>query len=64
MPVSASIQTRTMMMAAVMLECLSRFAPYVALFHERLVGDTADRAEAEGDGVTEALVKVGLRMWF
>lgn len=41
-----------------------QFAPYIGIHHERLFGDTADYAEAEGHGDTETRWVLGLRAWF
>ena len=39
-----------------------RFAPYIGISHERLFGDTADRADA--DHVRDTRWVAGVRMWF
>ncbi len=45
-------------------EIRREFAPYIGIHHERLFGDTADYAEAEGHGDTETRWVIGLRAWF
>lgn len=54
--IGASIQLR--------YEITRKFAPYVELNHERLLGDTADIAEAAGHDTEETTVRLGVRAWF
>lgn len=45
-------------------EITRKFAPYVEIAYERRLGETASLARADGEGVDETLVKLGLRTWF
>lgn len=45
-------------------EIRPEFAPYVGVFHERSVGDTADFARAAGEDVRDTRFVAGVRAWF
>ena len=45
-------------------EVTRKFAPYVDLVIERALGETAQRARAEGEDVEETTLRAGLRFWF
>jgi len=45
-------------------EITRQFAPYVGVNYERLLGDTADIAEAAGEDTSETQLVAGLRFWF
>ncbi|SNS42960.1 copper resistance protein B [Sphingomonas laterariae] len=45
-------------------EFVREFAPYVGVEYERKIGDTADFARAEGEGVGGWRALIGLRAWF
>jgi len=45
-------------------EIRREFAPYIGVTWQRLYGDTADLAEAEGEDVETTAVVAGVRMWF
>jgi len=45
-------------------EVTRMFAPYVGVFWERKLGDTADYARAEGDKASSVSALAGLRVWF
>ena len=45
-------------------EVRPEFAPYVGLFHERSVGDTADFARAAGEDARDTRFVAGVRAWF
>ena len=45
-------------------EISRKFAPYVGINHEQLLGDTADIAEAAGEETGETQLVAGLRFWF
>ena len=40
------------------------FSPYVGVVHERMYGDTADLAKAEGGGTEDWFAVVGARISF
>ncbi|MDO8721541.1 MAG: copper resistance protein B [Syntrophales bacterium] len=41
-----------------------KFAPYVGFDWERALGNTADRRRASGEGVSDAKVVAGMRLWW
>jgi len=45
-------------------EIRPEFAPYVGVFHERSVGDTADFVRAAGEDVRDTRFVAGVRAWF
>ncbi len=45
-------------------EIRREFASYVGIHHERLFGDTRDRAEAAGGETDETEIVVGVHFWF
>lgn len=45
-------------------EVTKKFAPYVEVAYERLLGDTGDAARAAGKDRDNTLVRLGLRTWF
>lgn len=45
-------------------EIRPEFAPYIGVFHERGVGDTADYARAAGEAVRDTRFVAGVRAWF
>ena len=45
-------------------EISRKFAPYVGVNYEQLLGDTADIAEAAGEETGETQLVAGLRFWF
>jgi len=45
-------------------EISREFAPYIGLNYERLLGDTEDIAEAEGEDTSSTQLVAGLRFWF
>jgi len=45
-------------------EIVREIAPYVGLHWERKLGDTADLARDEGEGIDNLFVVAGLRLWF
>jgi copper resistance protein B len=45
-------------------EIRPEFAPYIGVFHERSVGDTAEFARAVGEDVRDTRFVAGIRAWF
>jgi copper resistance protein B len=45
-------------------EIRREFAPYVGIHYERLLGDTEDIADAEGEDTSDTQLVAGLRFWF
>ena len=45
-------------------EFTREFAPYIGINYERLLGDTADSAEAANASTSETTAVVGVRFWF
>ncbi len=45
-------------------EITRKFAPYVGVNRERALGQTADFAREEGEGVSNVSFVVGVRLWF
>lgn len=41
-----------------------KFAPYVGFDWERALGNTADRRRASGEGISDAKVVAGMRLWW
>lgn len=45
-------------------EITRKFAPYLSLAHERLLGETAELARDAGAPTSDTSVRAGLRVWF
>lgn len=45
-------------------EITRKFAPYLSLTHERLLGETAELARDAGSATSDTTVRAGVRVWF